>query len=122
MQEIQWGRRLLVDDLSESEAILEFRFWKQHLQAIANKLWPKLSGFIEGTQQSIKVSNGYWAPYETGLLAVLFQLARPHRLWPDMEKFFGMRKSHLSSLISTMVDALYNVSLPYLSNAAIHQQ
>ena len=122
VQEIQWGRRLLVDDLSESEAILEFRFRKQHLQAIANKLWPKLSGFIEGTQQSIKVSNGYRAPYETGLLAVLFQLARPHRLWPDMEKFFGMRKSHLSSLISTMVDALYNVSLPYLSNAAIHQQ
>ena len=119
-QEIEWGRRLLIQDISESEAITEFRFRKEHLQAIANLLWPRISHFIEGNQQSIKLQNGYRAPYETGILLVLFRLSRPRRLRPDIEKYFGMRRSHLSALISTMMEALYNVALPYLSSAAVH--
>ena len=63
---------LVVGDLDESSCISEFRFRKEHLQELANLLWPKLSLFLEGDKDKIKVKNKYTCPYETGILLVLY--------------------------------------------------
>jgi hypothetical protein len=43
---------------------------------------------------------------------LLYRLAVPRRIHPDMERFFGVRKSKISAAIITFVDALYEVALP----------
>ena len=58
----------------------------------------------------------------TGSIALLYQYSRPRRLSPDMEHIFGMRRSKLSAIIQTFSTALYNVSLPYLSDLSIWHQ
>ena len=69
---IQWGKRLIIQDLSEDDALSHFHFCKVHLQEVADKLWPRLQCFLRGHRGSIKVKNGtYSLPYETLLLLVL---------------------------------------------------
>ena len=61
--------------------------------------------------------------YETGFIVLLYRYSRPRQLSPDMEYIFGMRRSKLSAIIQTFSTALYNVSLPYLSDLSKwHQQ
>jgi DDE superfamily endonuclease len=54
-----------------------------------------------------------------GLFLVLYQLAHPRRKCPELEAYFCMRKSRISAIISTFMDALYKVVLPYLSDLSI---
>jgi hypothetical protein len=112
---------LKIDDLDESKCILDFRFRKLELKEIAERLWPKMELFLEGTRDKIRVQNRYTCEYETGLLLVLYRLSRPRRIRPEMETYFKMRKSHISAAINTFMDALYSVALPYLSNPSIFQ-
>ena len=60
--------------------------------------------------------------YETGFIALLFWYTRPRQLSPDMEHIFGLKRSKLSTIIQTFSTALYNVSLPYLSDPSIWHQ
>ena len=91
---IQWGKRLIIQDLSEDDALTHFCFQKVHLQEVADKLWPRLQSFLIGHRGSIKVNNGtYSLPYETLLLLVLYKLSMPRRIRKEMEGFFGMHKS-----------------------------
>jgi nuclease HARBI1 len=113
------SRAMVIADLNESECLNEFRFRKHDLQEAANLLWPKLSVLLDGTRDKIVVLNGYTVPYETGLLMLLYRLARPRRLRPEMEKFFKMRKSKISATITTFSNALFEVALPYLSDPSI---
>ena len=39
---IQWGKRILIEDLSEDDAVTHFCIRKIHLQEVANQLWPNL--------------------------------------------------------------------------------
>lgn len=112
---------LKISDLDESKAIMDFRFRKDDLQEIADSLWPKMEPFLEGTRDNILVQNRYRCPFETGLLLVMFRLARPRRIRPEMETYFSMRKSRISAIMSTFIDALYEVALPYLSDPSIFQ-
>jgi hypothetical protein len=112
---IEWGRRCLLEDVSDSDAISNFRFRKEHLQAIALRLWPKMQPFLEGEYDSIQCRNRYAVPFETGFLVLLYRIAAHRRLCPDMEKFFGIRKSKLSAILLTFVCALYSVANPYLT-------
>jgi hypothetical protein len=119
---IQWGKSMLISDINESDAINEFRMRKADLQEVADKLWPKFSALLPGenlTKDEVRVSHGYTVPYETGFLILLYHLSRPRRLRPDMEKYFGIRRSRLSAIIQTFAEVFYNVALPYLSNPAI---
>ena len=78
---INWGKSMLVDDISENDAITEFRFRKDHLQTIADRLWDKGLGLLlDGTKEKVKVENNYETPYETGILAVLFRISFPRLL------------------------------------------
>ena len=79
---------LKISDLDDSKAILDFRFRKDDLQEIADSLWPKLEPFLEGTRDKIMCENQYQCPYETGLLLVLYRLARPRRIRPELETYF----------------------------------
>jgi hypothetical protein len=62
----QWGKRLIIQDLSEDDALTYFYFCKVHLQEVADMLWLRLPCFLIGHRGSIKVNNGtYSLPYET---------------------------------------------------------
>ena len=49
---IQWGNRLIIQDLSEDDALSHFHFCKVHLQEVADKLWPRLQCFLRGHRVS----------------------------------------------------------------------
>ena len=51
---IQWGKRLIIQDLSEDDALTHFHFQKVHLQEVADKLWPRLQCFLIGHRGSFK--------------------------------------------------------------------
>ena len=90
---------LVVQDVDESSCISEFRFRKEHLQELANLLWPKMSLYLEGDRDKITVRNKYTCPYETGILLLLYRFAKPRCIRPDIEKYFFMRRSRISSII-----------------------
>jgi DDE superfamily endonuclease len=110
---------LKISDHDDSKAILDFRFCKDDLQEIADSLWPKLDSFLEGTHDKIMVGNQYQCPFETWLLLVLYRLAHPRRIHPELETYFCMRKSRVSAIISTFMDAFYEVALQFLSDPSI---
>jgi hypothetical protein len=86
---------------------------------VADQLWPRLEPFLEGTKDKLKLENRYTAPYETCLLLTLFRFSRPVRLRPEMEVFFGMRKSHMSVAIAAFSKALYMLAIQYLEDPSI---
>jgi DDE superfamily endonuclease len=112
---------LHIRDLDESKCLLDFRFRKAELQEIADRLWPKLGLILVGDRDNIKCMNKYSCPYETGLLLIMFRLSRPRRIRPEMENYFCIRKSKISAVISTFIDALYDLALPYVSEPSIFQ-
>ena len=117
---IQCGNRLLIQDLSEDDTLMHFCFCKAHLQEVADKLWPRLQCFLSGHRGSIKVNNGtYSLPYETLLLLVLYRLSRPRRIRKEMEGFFGLHKSKISTGITCMIHAMHGLALQYLDNPII---
>ena len=108
---IQWGKRILIEDLSEDDAVSHFLFRKVHLQEVANQLWPRLQRYLSGHKGAVKVQNGkYTLPYETLLLLVLYRFSRPRRLRKDMESFFGICIASMSS------------SINFMSHAGFHSQ
>ena len=124
---IRWRQRhegLLIREISEDDAIADFRFRKSHLQELADMLWPRLRQFLPGagSPNLVVYENGnYSAPYETMLLMVLFRFSRPRRIYKDMEAYFGYRRSKISASIKAMVHALHALSLRYLDNPVIFQ-
>lgn len=111
----------LIADMDDGDCINELRFRKVHLEIVAKKLWPLVEPYLDGTYESIRLQNRYVLPFETCFMLLLFRLAAPRRIQPDMERFFGIRKSKISAALYTIVDALYDVALPFLSNPAIFQ-
>jgi hypothetical protein len=62
-------------------------------------LWQKMSGNLPGDEEKvICTTNRFTVPYESRLLLlVLFRLASPPQLSPEMETSFRLRKSHIAS-------------------------
>ena len=122
---INWRQHggLLIQEVSENDAIVHFRFRQRHLQEMADKLWPRVREYIVGVKASIKFDSGnYSAPYETLPLMVLFRFSRPRRLRPEMELYFRFRRSKISAGIKEMVkNALYLVANAYLQSPQIFQ-
>ena len=119
---IEWGRQLRLQDISNSECIDNCRMRRDNLQHMFGVLWPKMRLHLEGHLESIRCANRYTVCYETGFLVLLYRYSRPRRLSPDMETIFGMRRSKLSAIIQTFSLALYHVSMPYLSDPSIWHQ
>ena len=121
--EIVWRRGksgLAIEELSSDDALSFFRFRKAHLQEVANKLWPRLSIYLDGTKERIVFGEeNYVAPYETLLLLALYRLSTPNRIQCEMEKFFGFRRSKIRAGIRAMIDALYSLAVQYLDNPTI---
>jgi hypothetical protein len=74
---------------------------------------------LDGDKDEIKCLNRYSCPYETGILLCFHRLARPRRIRPEMESYFSMRKSKISAVISTFMEAIYHLAVPYLSNPSL---
>ena len=78
---IQCGKNILIEDLSEDDAVTHFHFRKVHLQDAANQIWPRLQFYLRGHKGAVKVQNGkYSLPYETLLLLVLYRFSRSRHL------------------------------------------
>ena len=113
---VVWGRRLLVDDLTEAEAVLHFRFRKPDLQLVVDQLWGRLAPFLQGPRDNIQVKGRYTTPYETGMLLLIYRMAHTTRVRPEMELFFGMRHCHIGCVLDSFSHALCSLALTYLSN------
>ena len=50
--------------------------------------------------------------FVTDLLVLIQRMSYPHKIVCDMESYFYILKSTLSSICITIVDALYEVALP----------
>lgn len=96
---IEFQQNKTIDDFSDSDCQMYFRFLKCDLQATAIMLWPRLSPYLNSVNPAIiEVGNRYVTHYETCLCAYLFKLSHASWLRCDAERFFGMRKSKLSWL------------------------
>jgi len=112
---------LLITNISENDAQLYFRYRKDHLQRIADKLWPRVSTFFsdDSTRMRVKCHNRNVSPYETGILMMLFRFSRPVRIRPEMERYFHTRKTKMSNILKTFYKAFYLLALPYLTRPEI---
>ena len=116
---INWGNVPTIEDLSDSDCVSNYRMRKSSLQILADKMWPKFSAIFGNDKNRIKCKNRYTIHYESGLIILLYRYSLPHRLCPDMEKIFGIRKSHLSAIIQSFSEALYQISIPYMTDPTI---
>ena len=117
---IQWGKRILISDLSEDDAVTHFCLRKVHLQELANQLWPRLQHYLSGHKGAVNVQNGkYTLPYEILLLLVLYRFSSPGCLRKDMESFFGICIARMSLSINFMIHAMRALGVLYLDNAEI---
>ena len=95
---MQRGKKILIDDLSEDDAVTHFWFRKVHLQEVANQF------YLSGHQGAVKIENCKDSlPYETLLLLVLHRISRPRCLQKDMGSFFGICIARMSSAINFMI-------------------
>ena len=112
---------LRVAALDEVQAVNDFRFRKEDLTHLIESLrlpLEKYLDFVPGTDQ-VRLRNRYSIPYETGVLMVLFRLARPQRVRSDIERTFCCRRSHCSAVCQTFIDAMYEVAYAYLSDITL---
>ena len=82
-------------------------------------MWPKFSAILGDDKYRIRCKNRYTIHYESGLIILLYRYSLPRHLHPDMEKIFGIRKSHLSAIIQSFSEALYQISIPYMTDPTI---
>ena len=119
-EELEFGKRFVISDFSDSYCIKNFRFRKTDLKQLANQLWPKISNYLyHDDEKIITLQNRYKAPYETCLCLYLYRLSYTRRIAYDMEKQFGMRRTHIGAALKTFGEALMEVSIRYLSNVGI---
>ena len=50
------------------------------------------------------------------MLIMLSRSSRPRRFRPDIEEFFSMRRSHLSSVLDIVTEAFEQVGMIYIMN------
>ena len=74
---IEWGRHLRLNDISNSEYIDNCRMRRDNLQHMFGVLWPKLQLHLEGHLESICCAYRYTVCYETGFLVLLYRYSRP---------------------------------------------
>ena len=82
-------------------------------------LWPRLREYLPGEIDWIQVNNNYRCRFDTALIVMLFRFSRPRRFRPEMEAFFGMRCSHLSSILKSITYAFELLASQYLSDPSI---
>ena len=120
--DIVWRTKkgLLIEELSEDDALSYFRFRKEHLQVVADKLWPRLAPYISGEKEHIRFGVGrYSCQYESLLLMMMYRLSRPCRIYRDMESFFGFRRSKICAGIRAMLIAMKTLAVQNLDNPRI---
>ena len=70
---IEWGRQLRLNDISNSECIDNCRMQRDNLQHMFAALWPKMRLHLEGHFKSIRCAYRYTMCYETGFLVTEFR-------------------------------------------------
>jgi hypothetical protein len=86
---------------------------------LADALWNRFSHFFVGTYERIKLPKREYVNFETGLLVVLFRLAFPCRITPQMTFHFKMSHAKICHTIKVMVNGLYQISQLYFSDISI---
>jgi hypothetical protein len=114
---------LRVVHLDEVWCVNDFRFRKRDLSKLIAALRIPLSKFLVfcGDTDYVRCRNNYKIPYETGVLFVMFRLARPHRIRSDMERMFHCWRSKICAAFNTFIDAFFEVATAYLSDPLLLQ-
>jgi nuclease HARBI1 len=99
----------------------EFRFEYEHLQSLSDLLWIKMQPYLNGGKESVRIHGGYSIPFETGFLILLFRMARPRVIVPQMEAFFSMRATKICNAVKTFLGGFHSLARLYLENPAIFQ-
>ena len=117
---IEFGQTKIINDFSDSDCLMYFRFLKVDLKIVAELLWPRLVPYLNShDQRRIHIGDRYVAHYETCLCVYLFKMSHPCRLRSDCEHFFGIRKSKLSRMIIFFGEALCRLAIKYLTSPNI---
>jgi hypothetical protein len=97
---------LRVAHLDEVQCVNDFRFRKRDFSNLIDALRLPLSHFLVfcGDTDYVRCRHNYKIPYETGVLLVIFRLARPHRIRSDMERMFHCRRSKICAAFNTFID------------------
>jgi hypothetical protein len=74
---------------------------------------------IGSTFEKVLVKGGCVCSFETGILVTLFFLNRPVRIYPDTERHFCLKRTHLSNIIWSFTMAFYLLAEKYLTEPAI---
>jgi nuclease HARBI1 len=116
-------RPLRVAHLDDVQCVADFRFRKKDLSKLIDALRLPLSHFLVfcGDTDYVRCRNNYKIPYETGVLLVMFRLARPHRIRSDMERMFHCRRSKICAAFHTFIAAFFEVATAYLSDPLLLQ-
>ena len=78
-----------------------------------------MSLILDGDYEKIKCHNRYTVHFETGILIMFFKFACPVRVSVEMERFFFLKRSHISAITKTFSYALFRYAWPYLNDPSI---
>ncbi len=111
---------LVIDNLPDNDrTTLEFRFRKEDLKLICKLLWPRLNEYFIGEYDKIHLAHRHYVHFETGMLMLLYRLAFPKRLRPEMEIRFSCNKTKISETIKTFALAIRQLATKYFSDITI---
>ena len=103
------------------ETKIEYRFHKNDLQEVMRVLWPLARIHLTGVYERVELPNRNYVHFECGMLMLLYRLAYPQRIYPEMVRRFNASPTRISYVINHFAKVIYTVAIPYLNNIAIFQ-
>jgi nuclease HARBI1 len=117
---IYYGEDIEISNLMDDDnTVLEFRFRRDDLETLSECLWNKVKNNLVGNYEKVCIGNRNYMHFETCLLMLLYRLAFPRRIKPEMEYRFKASPTRISLGIKTILMALYPIANSYLTNASI---
>jgi hypothetical protein len=120
---VEYGRKLIIADMTEEFCVTECRFRKCDLQELSDKLWPRMQRYfpIGSLRDAILLPGRYTVHFETALLLYLYRLAKPRTIMNQMDLVFGMGVSHISVTLKIISKAFFELQKLYLRDVRIWQ-
>jgi DDE superfamily endonuclease len=117
---VRTENEIKIADLDDSEETrMLYRFKKNHLQQIATTVWKRFSDHFTGSYERLSLPQRQYVHFETALLLLLYRLAFPTRIYPEMRFKFLMSPSKISESIKVMLFGMYAISQLYLDDISI---
>jgi hypothetical protein len=106
-----------LDDSEENRMLYCLK--KSHLLQMATTIWDYFSHHFNGNYERLNLLQRQYDHFETALLLLLYRLAFPTRIYPEMRFKFFMSTSKISESIKVMLFGMYEISQLYLDDISI---